>query len=122
MPLVLVAVGLAFLISAIRGTLQKDDGTGLLNLLQKDFTGDGNFLAWILAITLVGSVGYIKELRPVSNAFLVLILLMFLLVANKGGKDFFTSLTNQVLSRSTSINPLTDPSSNLGVLGQFIPR
>lgn len=91
MPLALLAFGALLLIAAIRGT--QDD---LFALLKKDFTGQGNFFLWILAILLVGSVGYVKQLRPISNAFLVLILLVFILAANKGGRDFFSSLLSQI--------------------------
>jgi len=93
MPLAFLAFGTLFLIAAIRGTNKE-----LFELLKGDFTGDGNFLIWILAISAVGSIGYIKELRPISNAFLALLLIVFLLAANKGGRDFFSSLVNQVRS------------------------
>lgn len=83
------------LVSAIRGSQDE-----LFALLKRDFTGSGNFLVWILAIASVGAVGYIRPLRPVSNAFLVLLLIVFLLAANKSGKDFFSSLVRQVTQRS----------------------
>lgn len=91
MPLALIAVGLILLISAMRGTTGQ-----LFDLLKNDFTGPGNFLIWILVLAAVGSVGYVKDLRPIANAFLVLILLVFILAANKGGRDFFSSLVSQV--------------------------
>lgn len=91
MPLALLAFGALLLIAGVRGT--QDD---LFALLKKDFSGPGNFFLWILAILLVGSVGYVKQLRPISNAFLVLILLVFILAANKGGRDFFSSLLSQI--------------------------
>ncbi len=91
MPLALLAIGLILLVTAMRGTTGE-----LFTLLKGDFTGRGNFLIWILVLVAVGSVGYIKELRSVSNAFLVLILIIFILAANKGGRDFFSSLVSQV--------------------------
>lgn len=94
MPLALFIAGSVLLVSAIRGT-QND----LFTLLKGDFSGRGSFLVWILAIAAVGAVGYIRPLRPVSNAFLILLLIVFLLAANKGGKDFFSSLVNQVTNR-----------------------
>lgn len=133
MPLVVVIAGLFFLIAAFRGTLQTKSGSsdpGLLNLIAGDFTDpNGSFLPWILALGLVGATGYVRPFKPVANAFLVLLLIVFLLAANKGGKDFFSSLANQILKRPAShpitgapaINPLTDPSLNLGLIGQFTP-
>lgn len=115
MPLVLVLVGIMFLVTAVRGTLQKSDGTGLLDLLKADFTGQGSFLPWILALSLVGAVGYIKVLRPISNAFLVLIIIVFLLAANKGGRDFFSSLASQVLKRPVTLGGTQPLPSGLGV-------
>ncbi len=91
MPLALLAFGGLFLVSAIRGTNKE-----LFELLKADFQGEGNFFLWILAIGAVGSIGYIKPLKPISNAFLALVLIIFLLAANKGGKDFFSSLLSQV--------------------------
>lgn len=133
MPLVLVLVGIALLVAAVRGTLQTPQHNGLLDLIAHDFTDpQGSFLPWLLAVGLVGAVGYVKPLRPISNAFLVLLLIVFLLAANKGGRDFFTSLTNQVLNRSAagptlggsglgSNLSLSDPSLNLGLIGAFNP-
>ena len=54
MPLALIVIAIVLLISAIRGT-QSD----LAALLKKDFTGEGNFLYWILALGSVGALGYI---------------------------------------------------------------
>ena len=98
MPLALIVIAIVLLISAIRGT-QSD----LAALLKKDFTGEGNFLYWILALGSVGALGYIKPLRPISNAFLVLLLIVFVLAANKGGKDFFSSLLSQVKGQSITL-------------------
>jgi len=102
MPLILVAVGIALVIASIRGTLQSSDpqNPGFLDLLYQDFVGPGNFFAWIVAIALVGAVGYYRPLRPVSVAFMILIIIVFLLAANKGGKDFFSSLSGQLLNRN----------------------
>lgn len=98
MPLALLAAGLILLVSAMRGT------TGdLFSLLKSDFTGPGNFLIWIMVLAAVGSVGYIKDLRPISNAFLVLILIVFILAANKGGRDFFSSLASQITGRQVTL-------------------
>lgn len=99
MPLVLLAVGAALLIAAIRGTLQGTaQNPGLLDLLFADFVGPGNFFAWVAAIGIVGAIGYVKPLRGVSDAFIVLIIIVFVLAANKAGKDFFSSFNAQLVT------------------------
>lgn len=111
MPIALAFAGIVLLIAAVRNTLtDSDKGKGLFTLLKEDFTGPGNFFTWILAIGMVGAVGYIKELKPISNAFLVLLLVIFLLTANKGGKDFITSLKNQILDTQNKSSQTTETS------------
>lgn len=127
MPLVLIALGAAFIIAAIRGTLQGSSGKdGLLDLLYADFVGPGNFFAWIAAIGLVGAVGYVRPLKGVSDAFIVLIIIVFILAANKGGRDFFSSFNAQLVQGTANATPtganasgnfsgavpITDPSLN----------
>lgn len=102
MPLALIAIAVVLITAAIRGT-QGD----LAALLKKDFTGPGNFLYWILALGSVGALGYIKEFRPVANAFLFLLLVVFILAANKGGKDFFSSLLSQVRGQNVTLGGVT---------------
>jgi hypothetical protein len=111
--LVLVAVGIAFVIAAIRGTLQgTPQNPGLLDLLYSDFVGPNNFFVWIAAIGLVGAVGYVKPLRGVSDAFIVLIIIVFILAANKGGKDFFSSFNNQLVKGTANASP--NPTATAG--------
>jgi len=105
--IVLIAVGLALLISAVRGTLTSSpapwspqgwQGPGLLTLFYDAFVGPGNMFVWILALGLVGSVGYVRQLRPVSDAFLVLIIVVLIISARSAaGINFFSALTQQVL-------------------------
>jgi len=86
MPYAFILAGLILLVSAVRGTQ-----TDLFNLLKGDVI-DGHFLWWIVAIFAVASVGYIKPLKPVSDAFLVLIILV-LFLSNHG---FFNELTAEL--------------------------
>jgi hypothetical protein len=84
MPLVFLAIGVLFLVSAVRGTQDS-----LFSLLSDDFTGKNNFLLWIVAIAFIGALGMVEDLRKLSNAFLLLVVVVILL-SNKG---FFTNLT-----------------------------
>jgi hypothetical protein len=78
MPFVLLFVGIILLVSALRGT-----SSALFATLKSDFTGSGNYFYWVMAILAVGSIGYVKKLQPISDAFLVL-LLVVLTLSNKG--------------------------------------
>lgn len=84
MPFALALVGILLLVSALRGT-----SGALFATLKSDFTGSGNYLYWVVAIMIVGSIGYVKKLAPISDAFLALLLIV-LMIANKG---FFAQFT-----------------------------
>jgi branched-subunit amino acid permease len=85
MPFALLTIGLILLVVSVRGT-QND----LFDLLKSDVTGPNNYLYWVLAILAVGAVGYIPRLKPVSNAFLVLIVAVIFL-RNGGFFDQFSA-------------------------------
>ncbi len=85
MPLVLILVGVVFLIAAVRDQL----GT-LLSLIKGDFTGSGNFVYFVAAIFVIGAIGYSDRLKPLSDAFLFLVILV-LFIHNKGVFSNFQS-------------------------------
>lgn len=93
MPFLLILFGVLFIIVGVNNT--QDD---LLALLKDDFTpstGHG-FIGWIVAIGAIGAVGYIPRLKPVSNGFLVLVILVLVLANSKGSQGFFQQFQNQV--------------------------
>ena len=83
MPVALLVIGILFLTAAVRG---KQDL--LFETLRDDFTGPNNFLLWGMAIVMVTAVGYYKPLKPLSNAFLVLVFVV-LLLSHRGLIDKF---------------------------------
>lgn len=87
MPLALFVFGVLFLVAAVRGK-QKD----LYSVLKDDFTGRNNFFFWAGSIWLIAAVGYVRELRALSNAFLVLVVLILLL----SHRDFFEKFMEQI--------------------------
>lgn len=93
MPLALLIIGTMFLVAAIRG---KDQVDLLMSTLKDDFTGPNNFISWVIAIWMVTAVGYYKPLKPLSNAFLLLVFLALFLSANKHRQDFFSSFMAQI--------------------------
>lgn len=85
MPIAFLFIGVIFLVAAVRGTQQD-----LFDLLKGDFTGPHNFFQFALGIFAVGAIGYVKPLRPISNAFMVLLVLV-LFIRNRGFFDQFVS-------------------------------
>lgn len=78
MPFALILIGLIAVITGIRGT-QGQFG----KLLAGDFTGQNNFTYWAASLGVVGAIGYIEPLRPISRAFLVLLIVVFIIATSK---------------------------------------
>lgn len=89
MPFALIFIGLVLLVAAVRGN-QKE----LFELLKEDFTGSDNFFVWVLAIIILVAIGNVDRLRPISNAFLGLVILV-ILVGN-GKRGLFDNFISQV--------------------------
>ncbi len=87
MPVFLITTGLYFLIVGARGTQDQ-----VVRLLDGDFTGKNNFVAWLLAIFIVGAVGYVDDLQPLSDAFLTLLLIVLLLSNGGFFSKFFPAV------------------------------
>jgi len=89
MPFALIFIGLILMIAAIRGK-EKD----LFSTLKNDFTGDKNFFVWIMAIFFLVGLGNVEKFRPISNAFLVLIVLV--IIIGNGRKGLFENFVKQL--------------------------
>lgn len=86
MPLFFLLIGILLVIIAINDKMKE-----LAALTKEDFSlSGGGFAPWIVAVFVIGSLGYIKTMRPVANAFLVLIVTVMVL-SNRGFFDKFTS-------------------------------
>jgi hypothetical protein len=79
MPFVLLALGVLFLAVAWNNTTHD-----LFALLKSEFVGTNSFIPWVAALLILGLAGYIKPIRPVTHAFMVLIIIV-LVLANGGG-------------------------------------
>lgn len=96
MPFILVIVGLIVLVTAIQGT------TGALaHDLAQDVFGSGGFLYWFVAILIIGAIGYVKPLKPFSDAFLVLLVLV-LVLAHGGVFDKAQQAIAQIAAINTN--------------------
>lgn len=134
MPFVLIAIGLVLLISAARNTQGQ-----LFSLVQSEFVGPNNFIYWFISILVIGSLGYIKAIRPIANVFLGLVILVLFL--SRGGffNQFVSAIqttntapplaqqpTNQTTPTGSSVAPLSFPFSsvfngvnNIGTIGSI---
>jgi hypothetical protein len=96
MPVLFLFVGILFLTASVRGGEYPKQ---LLDLFKKDLTGPNNFFVWLAAIGGIAAIGFVKELKPFSNAFLTLIFIVLIIVKkDKDGKDFFSSFISQLRS------------------------
>ena len=94
MPIFFLAVGVMLVIVGINNRL-----SDLSALLKEDFKPSGDiasYQTWAVAIILVGSLGYVRALKPVANAFLVLIFIT-LMLSHKG---FVSQLVNTLEGKS----------------------
>lgn len=113
MPFALLIFGVIFIVAAVRGTDQN-----LFGLLKDDFTGDKNFFIWVVAIVFIVAVGNVRALRPVSNAFLGLVILVIIL--QNGKRGLFQNFIDQVkqgTSGSGGSNIFQDPINQINLGG-----
>ena len=89
MPFVLILVGVVLVVASVRNTTDV-----LFSQVKGDFTGPNNFTYWLASILIIGAIGYIKPLQPLSRAFLVLVVVV--LVLSHGG--LFEQLNAQLFS------------------------
>jgi hypothetical protein len=84
MPYALVTIGLILIITGARDTYSR-----LGQQLQSDFSGNQNFVFWVVAIGSVGAVGYVQQLRTFATTFMALIIVALLLSEQKNGSTGF---------------------------------
>lgn len=114
MPYALVLIGIVLLVAGVRNT----QGT-LYGQLLKDFSGNDSFIWWAVSILAIGSVGYISDdMRKLSNAFLLLILIV-LVIHNRGVFANITSaLKNPIPSAPEQPNAVIENSGSNAIPSQ----
>lgn len=95
MSFALILAGLVMIVSAVRGTQQC-----LVYTVEGDFSGPGNFFYWLVALLIVGALGYSETFRPISTGLLVLILIALFVTRAKNG--LFSQLMNALGSSNVS--------------------
>jgi hypothetical protein len=101
MPFIAIFIGLCLVITGAQNTQGQ-----FFQLLETDSVGFGK---WALAIFGIGALGYIKPIRPVTDAFLVLVV-MGLFFSNKG---FFANLFNSVDNSTSATGSLSSSATSL---------
>lgn len=96
MPILFGFAGILLIVAGIRNTVVNGNPS-LSSLLKDDFTGNPPFWKWLMAIMLIGAIGYIPNLAPISRAFMALVIVVFFL--SNGG--VFTELENTFKSSNT---------------------
>jgi hypothetical protein len=122
MPFALLIIGVFLLISGVRSTQDS-----LFALVKADFSGTDNFIYWFVAILIIGAVGYVPKLKPISTAFLVLVIVVLFLKkgnASGVGGGFFaqlaTGLGSTASASATTLTPLQQQQNvTSGLLGQL---
>lgn len=116
MPFVLFVAGLLLIITGVRGTSDK-----LYSLIASDFIGSSSFFPWVIAIFFIGSVGYVRTLRPLSNIFLVLVIIVLFL--SNGG--FFAKFIEQTGIGKTNFGGINAGNTGASIgagLGNFMSQ
>jgi hypothetical protein len=105
MPFILFIVGLVLVVSAVRG---KQDA--LFALLKSDFAGSGSFIPWLVSLLVIGGLGYVKSIKPITDAFLVLVIIVLFL--SNGG--FFAKFAQQTGIGIKGLPSITSLSTSMG--------
>lgn len=110
MPFALLLIGLVLVITSAQDTY-----VALGRQVRKDFTGNGSFLWWMIAIVMVGAIGYIEKLRGFATAFMALILIV-LVLKNKGAFTGFVSALKKgpIAPAGGTAEPQVSGSSSIG--------
>lgn len=90
MPFAIILFAILLIVIGYQGTQHQ-----LFVLLNEDFNPSNNtthsFWVWILAIGVVGGIGYLPKMRQISNAFLALILVVLFLSNGGVFKNFVST-------------------------------
>lgn len=115
MPFVFAILALLFLVVAIRGTEQD-----MFALVKSEFWGTNSFVPWAAAIVILGSIGYAKPIRPITDAMIGLILLAILL-GNGGGvfAQFNAALKNPVAPTADATTTALTPAQEAADSGNY---
>lgn len=110
MPFALIIVGLVLVVAAVRGTTDT-----LFSTVKGDFEGPNNFTYWVVAILILGALGYVPSLEKISRLFLALVVVALFL--SNGG--FFEKFNQQAFGSSPADTSLGSLGSLSGALSNL---
>lgn len=98
------------IVSAVRDTQDQ-----FVCLVKSDFTGPKSFVYWIIALMIIGAMGNIEKVRPLSDALLFLIIVALFLAKGdpaKAGGGFFEKFMQAI--GSSPATSATGTAANVG--------
>lgn len=95
MPIFFIGSGIVLVFVGLNG-----NAALLYSLIAADFQGKNSFVYWMVAILVLGALGYIKGLESLSKLFLILVLLV-LFLDNGGFFNQFQAFLKQTATPST---------------------
>ena len=91
MPFVFLLIGAGLLVVVVQGNAR-----AATKLLSSEFSGQKSFVPWVSALVILCALGYIKTVRPITDSFVGLIILVMIIVAETNGQNFFASFNQQI--------------------------
>ncbi len=94
MPIALLIIGALLIVSGAEGKTK-----ALGSHLASDFVGTNGskgFAVWVLALVAIGAIGYVPRAKPLSDAFLALIIVVIFLDNNQNSSGFFANITEVI--------------------------
>jgi len=111
MPFVFLIVGLMLIVIGAR-----NQQGNAVTLLQSEFTGTNSFVEWLIAALIIGGLGYIKPLKPVSDAFLGLMILV-MIIANQNSGGLFAQFEAALQNTSPTPDPPSSSATQTSAVG-----
>lgn len=115
MPFVFIIAGILFLMLSYNGTTGDFE-----KLLKNEFTGSQSFLVWASAIVILGLIGFFKPVRPITDAFIGLILLVIIL-QHSGLFAQFNSAIRAPVAPAPAPTGSVAPTGSPGFAGGAVP-
>ncbi len=113
MPFILILFGVYVIVVAIRGYI-----TTLGTLLKGDLVGSGSFGLWLIAIMVVGTLGYVGgAARTFSRAFLLLIVVVLFLSNGGVWAKLITAIKNPAPALPTQTVTVSGGAASSGSAG-----
>lgn len=107
MPFILIVVGIILLVTAIQGTTGQ-----LASMLSQDVFGAGGYLYWFVAILVIGAVGYVKQLKTLSDMGIFLVVLV-LILSHKGLFQQFNAELKKIKSSGFGASATSAPGTGV---------